>query len=169
MHIWHVMLWEFCKNAPETAKEVCSVYYRGVITDFQVRNWISKLFPDEYKPLYSSDLDQDTLRELVGCNPRKRIWDLRLGFSTSQFAISRHLKKMKKFASWAFRFLVLFIRIIWKIDDTYEQVIFQVREMTPFLRISLLVWKLFLSWCATQKAVGWQEWIPEAYSWGGVS
>ena len=35
VHIWHVMLWEFkdIKNATETAKNICSVYGRIVITD----------------------------------------------------------------------------------------------------------------------------------------
>ena len=38
VHIQHVILWEFknIKNITETAKEICSVYGQGVITDCHV-------------------------------------------------------------------------------------------------------------------------------------
>ena len=50
---------------------------KGVITDHQVQNWFSKFHSDntswrnEPRPGRSSDLDQDTLRELVECNQCK--------------------------------------------------------------------------------------------------
>ena len=51
-------MWEIKnnKNATETAKEICTVYGQGDITDHQVQNWFSKfcldsmLFRDEPKP-----------------------------------------------------------------------------------------------------------------------
>ena len=104
VHIRHVMLWEFKnnKNATETAKKICSVYGQGVITDRQVRNWFSKFrsgdtsLRDEPRPGRSSDLDQDALRELVECNPRKSTRELALDLNTSQSTICRHLKKIGK-------------------------------------------------------------------------
>ena len=45
MHIWDATFWEFTnnKNATETAKKICRVNDQGVITDYQVSNWFSKL------------------------------------------------------------------------------------------------------------------------------
>ena len=51
----------------------------------------------------SSDFDQDALRELVECNPRKSTQELALGFYTSQFTICHHFEmigKMSKPGIW---------------------------------------------------------------------
>ena len=66
------MLWELKnnKNATKTAKKISSIYDQGVITDCYVRNWFSKFcsadtsLRDEPRNARSSDLVQDTLREL---------------------------------------------------------------------------------------------------------
>ena len=44
MHIRHLM-WEFKdnKNEVETGQKMCNVYGRGVIINYQVQNWFSKI------------------------------------------------------------------------------------------------------------------------------
>ena len=48
------------------------------------------------KPGRSSDLNQDPLRELVECNPRKSTQELALDLNTSQSSMCRHLKIMEE-------------------------------------------------------------------------
>ena len=66
MHIQHVMLWGLTIAKIQVRKFV-NVYG-------QVWNWFSKFCSGdmplrELRPRYSSDLDEDALRELVECNP----------------------------------------------------------------------------------------------------
>ena len=78
VHIRHVRLWEFkqVNNATETADKICSVYSKGTITDWAVRNWFMKFrfgdtaLKDEPRPVHSYDFDDDALKALVECNPR---------------------------------------------------------------------------------------------------
>ena len=73
VHICHVMLWEFTNNkkAAETVRKICSVYCQIFIIDHPVENWFLK-FPfndmslrNKLRPRCSSDLNHDTLKELV--------------------------------------------------------------------------------------------------------
>ena len=74
------MLWEFknYKNSTEIAKKNCSVNEQGLIPNYQVQNWFSKLHSGnmslrvESRRGCSSDLDQDVLRELVECSPLEK-------------------------------------------------------------------------------------------------
>ena len=92
-------IWTFKNNinATETAKKNSNayVYVLSVITDHKVPNWFSK-FPSEDTSLRdeprlgrSSDLDEDILRELVECNPRKSSRELAFELNTSQSTIYR--------------------------------------------------------------------------------
>ena len=101
VHIRQVILSGFKnnKNATETAKKISSVYGKDVIIDCQVRNWFSKIFSgdtslrDEFRPRRSSDLNQDSLRELVEYNPCKSTRELALNLNASLSTIWRHLEK----------------------------------------------------------------------------
>ena len=79
VHIWLVMLRKIKnnKNATKTAKKISSVYGQGIITDHQFQICFLKFrsgdtsLRDQPRPKRSSDLGQDTLRELVEYNLRK--------------------------------------------------------------------------------------------------
>ena len=100
-HIKHIILWEYKdnKNATETAKEICSVYDQGVMTDRQVWNWFSKFrsgdasLRNEPRLGRSSDLEQDFSRQFVECNPHKSPRELALDVNISKFTIWCHLKR----------------------------------------------------------------------------
>ena len=51
---------------------------------------------DEPRAGYSSDFDQDVLKELVECNPHKSTWELALDLDISQSTICCYLKKIGK-------------------------------------------------------------------------
>ena len=103
---------------------------------------------DEPRPGNSSDLDQDSLRELLQCNQRKSTPELALDLNTSQSTICCHLKKEMKSEQAGYlgssysllKDLIAYLLL---------QVFFQGREMNHFSRISL---QMSLSWqCSTQK------------------
>ena len=104
LHIWYLMLWEFKNNktTPKTAKKISSVYNQGVIVNHQVQNWLSKFcsgntsLREKPRTGHSSDLDQESLRELVKYNPCKSTWELALDLNTCQSTICNHLKNMRK-------------------------------------------------------------------------
>ena len=81
MHIQHVILWEFRnnKNTKEKAKKISSVHGS-----------------DEPRPGCSSNLNQDALKELMECNPRKSTRELALDLNTSEATTCHHLKKISK-------------------------------------------------------------------------
>ena len=79
VHMQHVILCKYKnhKNTKETAKKISSVFDQNVITDYLVRNLFAKFrsvdmsLSDWPRQECSSDLFQDTSRELVECNLRR--------------------------------------------------------------------------------------------------
>ena len=98
----HVLLGEYKKkhNAIETAK-ISRVYGQGVITDHLVQNWLSKFcsgdtsLKDKARGERSLDLDEDSQRELVGCNSHTSTLKLSLDPNTPKSTIHMHLKKIR--------------------------------------------------------------------------
>ncbi|CAK9816666.1 Histone-lysine N-methyltransferase SETMAR [Anthophora quadrimaculata] len=78
-HIRHVLLWEFQNgnNAANTAKKICDVIGKGVVSERTVRNWFAKFrsgdisLQDEPKPGRSADIDVHTLKILVKQSQRQ--------------------------------------------------------------------------------------------------
>ena len=72
------------KIVTETVNRICRIYGQVVITDHQIRNWFLKFrlgdtsLIGEPRPGHWSDLNLDSLRELVEWSPRKSTQDLTL-------------------------------------------------------------------------------------------
>ena len=173
VHIRHAMFCEFKsnKNSTEIAKKTSSVYVQGVITDRQVWNWFSKfhssdtLLKDEPRIERPSVLDQEALRELVECIPRKSTQEVPLDLNISQSTICHHLKREEKWSSWAF---VLFERFLMRIS-TISIVTSLLSRQIKDLFLENIITGNILCQCSTQKAVEWQRWISAAFTKGGTS
>ena len=150
------MLWEFKnnKNVSEVAEKISCVYGQRVIIDRQLRNWFLKFCSGDtsLRNERLSVLDQNTVRELAECNPRKSTRELAFDLNTS--AICHHFKKMR--ANWAFGLLIFFVGRIEKITYLYWKVFFQCGIMSRFSRISCMN-KL---WFAKTKIIfEWNQYI----------
>ena len=165
VHIWHVILWEFKnnKNAIETAKKICSVCARKVITDCQVQNWFSKFHSGDTslrhdpRPGRSSHLDPDALRKVTECNPHKSTQEFALDLNTSQSTLCLYMKNYRKVSKLA----------VWvpqaQSKTNKEDCIYI--GMTSFSKISLQVMKngYFIA-MINAKGNGLQGWISTVYS-----
>ena len=97
----------------QTVDEHSSVSGHGVISDHQIKQWFlnfslgDTLLRVEPTPDGASELDWNSFRESVECNPRKGLQELSLDPCTFQSIIYRYLKKKNGKVS----FFILLVKV----------------------------------------------------------
>ncbi|XP_043678352.1 ragulator complex protein LAMTOR1 isoform X1 [Vespula pensylvanica] len=102
--IWHIMVWEFKQynSAANTAKKICSLYGKDVITETAVQRWFVK-FHSESKSLKDklwsgrySDFDKRALQILMCKNPCLTTQELENRLEFLYLTVNKKIDKFTK-------------------------------------------------------------------------